>query len=126
MTCHFTRAWEQTSLIFCYSLEKFVVSIGPLRSGLNDTVLNWVHNYQYNEKSEFVGYEQPTGETFPGVESWFLACVPNSSFIKEWRDEFLSSLSFSSTKQYIATLQKEGINIDKCLGRSKKALPIQR
>ena len=44
--------------------------------------------------------------------SWFLACVPNSSFIKEWRDEFLSSLSFSSTKQYIATLQKEGINID--------------
>jgi hypothetical protein len=74
--------------------------------------LDWVHRYQYNEQSEFVGYEQPTGETFPGVESWFFACVPTSSFIKKWRDEFLSSLSYTSTRQYITTLKEEGINLD--------------
>jgi hypothetical protein len=54
--------------------------------------LDWVHAYQYNEESECVGYTDSDGN----IQPWLLACIPNSSFITRWRNEYLSTIHTES------------------------------
>lgn len=73
--------------------------------------LDWVHTYQVKKSCEFVGYEQSTGEGFPGIESWFFACIPQSQFIQDWKNEFFKSRTYSSTASYITHIKRK-INLN--------------
>lgn len=83
--------------------------------------LDWIHGIQETSGSEFVGYflEQYTYpeyiNTSPVIESWFLACVPGSSFIRDWCDEFMRINNFDNVLQYNDDLLAKGTsfqNID--------------
>lgn len=79
--------------------------------------LDWVHAYQVNENSEFVGFK--IGETHnlekqlknPIVESWFLAAIPNSDFMKDWKETFYSLNDYKTKNEYINFI-KSSTNID--------------
>jgi hypothetical protein len=74
---------------------------------LNES-LDWIHGYQYNENSEFVGYKLKCIQTtnIPVVENWFLACIPNSKFINDWKDKFYSINNYDTIKQYVNDIKK--------------------
>jgi len=93
--------------------------------------LDWVHTYQKRDSCEFVGYDQPTREGYPGIESWFFACIPQSRFVTDWKNEFFKSLTYPSISKYITHLKKK-INVNHlydphylCIYASAQAL-VQR
>ena len=67
--------------------------------------LDWVHTAQKKHNCEFVGYEQYTGLSTPTVESWCFGCIPQSSFVNAWKDEFLK-IQTTPIKKYISSLKK--------------------
>ncbi len=74
--------------------------------------LDWVHSYQVNENSEFIGYKIDGTckykETlkYPIVENWFLSCIPNSKFMKDWNDMFFSINNYNSINDYVNFINK--------------------
>ncbi len=69
--------------------------------------LDWIHSYQVNENSEFVGFKINGTCKYEGtlpqpiVENWFLSCIPNSQFMKDWNDMFFSMNNYDSIDDYI-------------------------
>jgi hypothetical protein len=69
--------------------------------------LDWVHSYQINENSEFVGfkinrlngYESPLNS--PIVENWFLASIPKSQFMLDWKNVFYSMNDYNTIDDYV-------------------------
>lgn len=70
--------------------------------------LDWVHGYQHAEQSEFVGYKLQSFMTTktPVIESWFLASIPKSYFITNWKNEFFKLNTFSTVTEYVDQLRK--------------------
>jgi len=77
---------------------------------LNDS-LDWLHGIQLKTGCEFIGYDQHEAIPHECIESWFLACIPHSLFIKEWKAEFSRVQSFPSVTAYIKDISKE-TNLD--------------
>ncbi|KAJ3317734.1 hypothetical protein HDV06_001288 [Boothiomyces sp. JEL0866] len=72
--------------------------------------LNWVNAYQSQFSSEFVGYylnRFTTRREFPVVENWFLAAVPHSQFITDWKTEFYKINEFDSVDGYVQYILKD-------------------
>lgn len=69
--------------------------------------LDWVHSYQRNEQSEFVGFKINYYQTTstPVVENWFMASIPNSKFIKDWRAEFNTLLKYKDVISFVRSLE---------------------
>lgn len=61
--------------------------------------LDWIHDIQQKNDYEFIGYRVPSQE-LQVIDSWFLAAVPNSTFMYDWMMEFLYALSFNSGLDY--------------------------
>jgi hypothetical protein len=75
--------------------------------------LDWVHQMHVETDCEFVGYYREDFTTIPEykyVESWFFACIPGSSFVQDWRDEFMRINDFSSVDDYVSDLTSKGID----------------
>jgi len=74
--------------------------------------LDWIHSYQVNENSEFVGFKINGTCKYKGtlpapiVENWFLSCIPNSQFIKDWKDMFFSINNYNSIDDYVSFITK--------------------
>lgn len=96
-----------SDLIRLYILEKYGGIWMDASIYLNKS-LDWVHSYQKAEKAEFVGYRLNLFETTstPVVESWFLCAIPNSVFIKDWKNKLFEVLSYSSPIKYVDKLMK--------------------
>jgi len=68
---------------------------------------DWIHAMQRAYNYEFVGYyldgftEHEYRDTSPIIESWFFACIPNSAFVNDWRDEFMQLLQYNTVNDYI-------------------------
>jgi len=70
---------------------------------------NWIHAYQKNEKTQVIVYyyNNHNGNNnkqllkTPIVESWFIACIPNSIVINEWLIEFNRMNDFATVDYYI-------------------------
>jgi hypothetical protein len=81
------------------------------------TSFDWVHEIQQKENVEVVGYyidkmTLPEYKTHsPVIESWFFACTPDSSFVKEWRNEFISISNHTNVAEYLKNVQTKGTNI---------------
>jgi hypothetical protein len=43
------------------------------------------------------------------VENWFMACVPGSKFVTDWKNEFIKINDHSSLCKYIDSVANEGI-----------------
>jgi len=72
--------------------------------------LDWIHSYQHAENSEFVGYKL-NGFTYldnsPVIENWFMACIPNSTFMKDWTNTFYSMNRYETIKDYVESLKRK-------------------
>lgn len=73
---------------------------------------SWIEEAFQTRNYEFAGYyldkfTKPELKDYaPVVESWFLAAIPGSPFIRDWRREFFRLNSFSSPKDYIDDIEK--------------------
>jgi hypothetical protein len=74
--------------------------------------LDWVHAYQRHEQSEFVGFKINHFQTTstPIVENWFMASIPNSTFIKDWRAEFNTLLNHKNVESFVASLESKKVD----------------
>ncbi len=74
---------------------------------LNES-LDWVHARQKAENSEYVGFKLNRFQTtmVPVVENWFMAAVPNSAFIQDWKTRFFQMHDYNSPKEYVDHLMK--------------------
>ena len=87
--------WMDSSIILFGSLDVFSVQQRRLRT-------------------EFVGYyiESFTVDTrYPVIENWFFGCVKNSTFVGQWRDEFMRINSYRSAMTYVDHIRMHGINL---------------
>jgi len=81
----------------------------------------WIHGVQNKLDVEFIAYygERFTESNYkkysPIIESWFFACIPNSQFINDWRDEFFSSKKFNSISNYLENIYKDKISPQKII-----------
>jgi hypothetical protein len=78
------------------------------------TSLDWVHKFQVNTGCEFFGYYRDDFTTIPDkkvIESWFFACVPESRFARDWRDEFIKISNYNTVDDYIQNLKTSGIDM---------------
>ena len=77
---------------------------------------DWINDLHNNEGSEFVGYYIDSftlpqyKEKSPVIESWFFACVPQSKFVCDWRDEFTKITKFNSINDYLNDLKSQSVN----------------
>lgn len=65
--------------------------------------LDWI----YEEQSEFIGYKclgQQSDPDIPVIDNWFLACVPNCKYMKDWYEEFKRMDTFNSVVEYLDSL----------------------
>jgi hypothetical protein len=73
--------------------------------------LDWVHSYQRHEQSEFVGFKIDYFQTnsTPVVENWFMASIPHSKFIKDWRAEF-NVIKYKDVKSFVNGLKHKKVD----------------
>ncbi|WAC41235.1 glycosyltransferase family 32 protein [Pedobacter sp. SL55] len=65
--------------------------------------LNWALELQQKDCSEAVLYyadENTRDEKFPMVETWFIAALPQSTFIKAWREEYQNCMLSANSDTY--------------------------
>lgn len=76
---------------------------------------DWIHGIQRATGSEFVGYylEGNSDSNYlyksPAIEAWFFACVPNSKFVVNWKNELMRVNDFHSIDNYLEAILSEGI-----------------
>lgn len=78
--------------------------------------LNFIRDIQSEKGCEFIGYylEGFTSRTeYPVIESWFFACVPESLFVQQWRDEFMSINKHDTVDDYIEEKRNSGVDFQK-------------
>jgi hypothetical protein len=77
---------------------------------------SWVHGVQNRLNVDMIGYylNQSTypeyKEISPVIESWFFACIPNSKFVCDWKDEFFSTRYFKLIDDYLDNVREEQIS----------------
>jgi hypothetical protein len=77
--------------------------------------LDWVHWYQQKFDSEFVGYSikscgsARSPDLVPIVENWFMACIPDSRFVADWHDRFMTINDYTQVDDYVESIK---INTD--------------
>jgi Capsular polysaccharide synthesis protein len=76
---------------------------------------DWIHGIQRATGCEMVGYYINTNTIHlnmsPVVENWFFACIPNSRFVIDWRDEFMRMSEFNSVDDYVENVISGGIDL---------------
>lgn len=63
--------------------------------------LDWMHGIQSKTNCEFIGYDYRINKTYHyNIESWFLACIPNSQFMNDWCTEMFRCNNFKTLREY--------------------------
>ena len=84
----------------------------------------WLHGVQKKLDVELVGYYMDgfTLEEYkpycPVIESWFFACIPNSNYMKDWKNEFLSTKDYNTIDDYLTNIDSQLISRQKIGGLS--------
>jgi len=77
---------------------------------------DWIKELRNKEDSEFVGFyiDSFTSDEYkkkaPVIENWFFACIKNSEFVCDWRDECKRITEFESRKKYLENIKSSNIN----------------
>lgn len=75
---------------------------------------DWIVDEQKSSGAEFIGYYREGStkkQEYPVIENWFFAAIPESNFIKNWRDEFENTGNYIDIKDYIEDVKKSGVDI---------------
>jgi hypothetical protein len=76
--------------------------------------MDYILDIQREKGCELVGYylESFTSKIeYPVIESWFFACIPNSKFVRDWRDEFMSIEKHKSVGDYVHNKKTQGVDL---------------
>lgn len=76
--------------------------------------LDMFSTHQRRLRTEFVGYylESFTVDPrFPVIENWFFGCVKHSTFVAQWRDEFMRINTYRSSMTYVDHIRMHGIDL---------------
>jgi hypothetical protein len=79
----------------------------------------WIHDIQNKLNVEFIGYylsdftENNYFQTSPVIESWFFACIPNSLFVNDWKNEFFSTNNYNTINDYLKNIEEQKISTQK-------------
>ena len=77
---------------------------------------SWVHGVQNKLNVDMIGYyfDQSTypeyKEISPVIESWFFACIPNSQFVTDWKEEFFSTSTYDTIDEYIENVRNQEVS----------------
>lgn len=74
--------------------------------------LDWIQTRCVDK--QFFAYFLPgftTDARYPVIESWMFACVPNSPFVRLWRDEFMRTNTFDSISAYVESVKSSGVDL---------------
>ena len=77
---------------------------------------NWIIDEQKTKGFEVFIYRNDRDQSnpeHPVLANWFFASVPNSKFIREWRDEFNRTQDFDTIDDYIADIKAKGVDTQK-------------
>ena len=80
---------------------------------------NWIHGIQRHTNCEYVGYymEGNSDPNYlyrsPAIETWFFACIPNSKFMTNWKNEFMRINEFHSVDDYLDEVSSLGVSFQK-------------
>lgn len=91
---------------------------------------DWIHKLQQYYNSEFIGYyieSQTLDEyksTSPIVENWFFACIKNSKFVNDWRDEYLRITTFNNRVEYINDVKKSNTSVQNIINPEYLAMHV--
>lgn len=95
MLCEHGGYWLDSSIMLFDSLSCFGVK-------------------QQLHKTEYVGYYIEgftTDKNNPVVENWFMGCVKNSAFVRNWRNEFMRIGTYGTSESYVKHVRMCGINL---------------
>ena len=78
----------------------------------------WINAIQNKFNCECICYyleqkKEETSKTSPSIENWFIASVPNSQFINDWKDEFVRANDFATPDLYIKDIKNKNIDISR-------------
>jgi len=77
----------------------------------------WINSIQNHTKCECICYyivfknEKGVDNDSPVIENWFIAAIPGSPFIKDWKDEFLRINHFNTVDLYLEHIKQNGTDI---------------
>jgi hypothetical protein len=77
---------------------------------------SWVHKIQNKLDVETIGYyidistKDEYKEYSPVIESWFFACIPESNFVCDWKNEFFSTKNFDTIDDYIENIKYQEVS----------------
>jgi hypothetical protein len=84
----------------------------------------WLHGVQKKLDVELVGYylDGLTLKEYkpccPVIENWFFACIPNSIYMTDWKNEFLSTKNYNTIDDYLKNIEEQKISTQKIGGLS--------
>jgi hypothetical protein len=76
--------------------------------------MDYIRDIQQEKGCEVVGYYLDSFTSkpeYPVIESWFFGCIPNSSFMVNWRDEFFKINTHNSPGDYVDAKRREGVDL---------------
>ena len=76
--------------------------------------MDYIRDIQQEKQCEVVGYylESFTSRSeYPVIESWFFGCIPGSSFMENWRDEFMKLNTHNSAGEYVDAKRRQGVDL---------------
>jgi len=80
---------------------------------------DWIHDIQNKTGAEYIGYytsamtNDNMKDISPVVESWFFACTKNSTFMQDWRDEFMKIMKYDTIGEYVNQVKAQNIDLQK-------------
>jgi hypothetical protein len=89
--------------------------------------MDYIRDIQSEKGCELVGYyieKFTTRPEYPVIENWFFACVPGSSFLQKWRDEFMSINNHDTVDDYIKEKRKSGVDFQEITGPNYLAMHV--
>lgn len=80
---------------------------------------DWIHQLQQKYNSEYVGYYLNSFtlkkylKKSPVIENWFFACIKDSKFVSDWKNEYLLMTTYNNRLEYINDVILFDIDIQK-------------
>jgi len=76
--------------------------------------MDYIRDIQKEKQCEVVGYYLDSFTSrpeYPVIESWFFGCIPESSFMNNWRNEFMKLNTHNSVGEYVDAKRRQGVDL---------------
>jgi len=73
--------------------------------------LEWIRDLNVDVMCYSIDHIRTPDITYPVIESWFFACIPNSDYVTKWRDEFMTINNFDNPQLYIDDVKNRSADL---------------